>query len=71
MSCWVAPNFILLPVQVLETSFVRDPAGAFFEMDVNMGTSAVVRGIVGLAINCMSMLTVDYAFFVKVCPLVR
>lgn len=57
---------ILFGAQVLDTSFVKDPAGGFFEMDVNMGTSAVVRGIVGLAINCINMLTVDMAFFVKV-----
>jgi len=51
MHCWVVlkkNHNLPLVLQVLETSFIRDPAGNYFEMDVNMGTSAVVRGIDGI-----------------------
>jgi len=55
-------HFVML-AQVLQTQFRRGEGTSNWTPH---GTSAVVRSIVGLAINCITMLTVDMAFLVKV-----
>lgn len=38
------------------------------QIDINLGSSGVVRGVMGLVFGYISALVVDMAFFIRVCP---
>lgn len=37
------------------------------QIDINLGSSGVVRGVMGLVFGYISALVVDMAFFIRVC----
>jgi hypothetical protein len=47
--------------------FTSATFGVGLQIDLNLGSSGVVRGIMGLVFGYISALVVDFAFFIRVC----